>query len=117
MPQRGRQIGFVILTYCHHPGSVKRTDSFYQPPDSASAQFWIPLLSGSFIATCACQVVRRTSRVDMATLGACLAMLLTAGLNWRWQRDFAREWAESLRVKDPRPLGEDALRRRVRGSS
>ncbi len=53
----------------------------------------------------------------LATIGACLAMLLTAGLNWRWQRDFAREWAESLRVKDPRPLGEDALRRRVRGSS
>lgn len=51
----------------------------------------------------------------LATVGAVLAMLVTALLNWRWQRDFAREWAESLRVKDPRPLGEAALRRRMRG--
>ncbi len=50
----------------------------------------------------------------LATLGGILAMLLTAGLNWRYQRDFAREWAESLRVKRPEPLGEDALARRGR---
>jgi putative membrane protein len=45
----------------------------------------------------------------LASLGGCLAMAITAGLNWRFQRDFAREWAESLRVKQRRPLGEDAL--------
>jgi putative membrane protein len=50
----------------------------------------------------------------LATVGACIAMLITAALNWRYQRDFAREWAESLRVKRTRPLGEDELRRRMR---
>jgi putative membrane protein len=49
----------------------------------------------------------------LATIGACLAMLITAAINWRYQRDFAREWADSLRVKRVRPLGEDELRRRM----
>ncbi len=52
----------------------------------------------------------------LATVGACIAMLVTAALNWRYQRDFAREWAESLRVKHRRPLGEDELRRQMRES-
>ncbi len=47
----------------------------------------------------------------LASVGAVFAMLVTAGLNWRFQRDFAREWSESLRVKRRRPLGEDELRR------
>jgi putative membrane protein len=49
----------------------------------------------------------------LATLGAIIAMLLTAAINWRYQRDFAREWAESLRVKRPEPLGEDLLEQRM----
>ena len=50
----------------------------------------------------------------LATLGACIAMLVTGLLNVTFQRDFAREWADSLRVKDPRPLGEVALDRMIR---
>jgi putative membrane protein len=50
----------------------------------------------------------------LATLGAVVAILITALINWRSQRDFAREWAESLRVKRKRPLGEDELARRMR---
>ncbi len=49
--------------------------------------------------------------MGLATLGACLAMALTAALNLYLQRDFARELAESLRVKHPEPLGEDEIRR------
>lgn len=49
--------------------------------------------------------------MGMATLGAAVAMALTAAINRRYQRDFAQEWAESLRVKRRRPLGEDELRR------
>jgi putative membrane protein len=45
----------------------------------------------------------------LASIGALLAMGLTALLNNRWQRDFADEWNQSLRVKDPRPLGEDEI--------
>lgn len=35
----------------------------------------------------------------LAACGAVLAMLVTAVVNWRCQRDFAREWSESWRVK------------------
>jgi putative membrane protein len=45
----------------------------------------------------------------LAALGALVAMLATAAINRRYQRDFAREWAESLRVKRREPLGEVAL--------
>jgi hypothetical protein len=38
-------------------------------------------------------------------------MLVTALVNWRSQRDFGREWANSLMVRHPRPLGEDVLAR------
>ena len=47
----------------------------------------------------------------LASLGALITMAVTVVVNWRFQRDFAREWAESLRVKDERPLGEDELAR------
>lgn len=50
----------------------------------------------------------------LASLGAFIAMCLTAAINWRLQRDFAREWAESLRVKDKAPHGEDELARMAR---
>jgi putative membrane protein len=47
----------------------------------------------------------------LASLGALIAMSITAAINVRLQRDFAREWAESLRVKHKAPLGEDAIAR------
>ena len=49
----------------------------------------------------------------LASLGALVAMLVTALINWRSQRDFGREWADSLRVRHPRPLGEEVLARRA----
>jgi putative membrane protein len=50
----------------------------------------------------------------LASMGALIAMLVTYGLNRRYQRDFNREWAESLRVKHRKPLGEDALAEMMR---
>ena len=47
----------------------------------------------------------------LASLGAVVAMAITALLNSYLQRDFAREWGESLRVKHPKPLGEDEIAR------
>jgi putative membrane protein len=47
----------------------------------------------------------------LASLGAVIAMLVTGGLNYWLERDFADEWLESLRVKSQRPLGEDELQR------
>ena len=51
------------------------------------------------------------SHKDMALagLGALVAMALTGLLNSYLQRDFAREWNESLRVKHKKPLGEDEI--------
>jgi putative membrane protein len=49
----------------------------------------------------------------LATLGALIAMGITAAINAWLQKDFAREWSESLRVKEDRPLGEDAIARFV----
>jgi putative membrane protein len=37
--------------------------------------------------------------MGLASLGALLAMLLTALINWRTEHDFAREWARSVRVR------------------
>jgi putative membrane protein len=42
----------------------------------------------------------------LASLGALISMCITAMVNRRMQRDFAREWAESIRVKHHRPVGE-----------
>ena len=50
----------------------------------------------------------------LASLGALVAMGITAAINGRFQRDFAREWAESLRVKHKTPLGEEAMSRMTR---
>ena len=47
----------------------------------------------------------------LASLGALIAMLVTFAINRYLQRDFAQEWAESLRVKRPQPLGEDEIAR------
>jgi putative membrane protein len=50
----------------------------------------------------------------LASLGAVIAMSITAAINWRLQRDFAWEWVESLRAKHKAPLGEDELARMAR---
>jgi putative membrane protein len=46
----------------------------------------------------------------LASLGALIAMFVTAMINRYMQRDFANEWAESIRVKRRKPLGEGAVR-------
>jgi putative membrane protein len=45
----------------------------------------------------------------LASLGAIIAMTTTLIFNRAFQRDFAAEWADSVRVKHPEPLGEDAI--------
>jgi putative membrane protein len=47
----------------------------------------------------------------LASLGALITMLVTAAINAKYQRDFAREWADSFRVHGHEPLGEVALAR------
>jgi putative membrane protein len=45
----------------------------------------------------------------LASLGALIAMTITYIVNRNMQRDFANEWAESIRVKRRKPLGEEAI--------
>ena len=52
----------------------------------------------------------------LASLGALVAMALTALINFRLQRDFAKEWNESLRIKGQVPLGEDEIKRYLEDS-
>ncbi len=49
----------------------------------------------------------------LATLGALLASVVIAVVHSTLDRDFAREWAESLTVKQPEPLGEVAIERMI----
>jgi len=51
----------------------------------------------------------------LATLGAIVAISITFAVNAALRRDFARELAESVRVKHPEPLGEEALERLLDG--
>lgn len=45
----------------------------------------------------------------LASLGALIAMTVIYFINRHMQRDFANEWAESIRVKLKKPLGEEAV--------
>jgi putative membrane protein len=47
----------------------------------------------------------------LATLGALATIAVTLAVNASLRRDLARELAESLRVKHPDPLGEEAIER------
>ena len=51
----------------------------------------------------------------LATLGGFLSMLATALVNRSLRRDFAAEFAESLRVGDSAPLGEVKLIELIEG--
>lgn len=53
----------------------------------------------------------------LASLGALAAMTITALINVNLQRDFAREWIESLEVKHDLPLGEDEISRLIKQKS
>jgi putative membrane protein len=44
-------------------------------------------------------------------------MIITALININLQRDFAREWNESLNVKRKRPLGEDEIMRMLKNKN
>lgn len=47
----------------------------------------------------------------LASLGGLITMTVTACVNIAYQRDFAREWADSFRIRDNQPLGEAAIAR------
>lgn len=50
----------------------------------------------------------------LATIGAAIALTIAALVHRSLDRDFQREWAESLRVHRKRPLGEEELTRHAK---
>jgi putative membrane protein len=49
--------------------------------------------------------------MGLASLGALVAMVITALINMYIQKDFREEWKLSLSVKSNVPLGEDEINR------
>lgn len=86
------------------------TSALYELIEWVAAEFFGGELGMAYLGTQG-DVWDAHKDMALAGLGALVAMLVTAALNVRLQRDFAREWAESLRVKDARPYGEDELAR------
>jgi len=86
------------------------TSMFYELIEWGAAEIFGGNLGIAFLGTQG-DVWDAQKDMAFATLGAVLAMCITALLNGLLQRNFAHEWVESLRVKRRRPLGEDELRR------
>jgi putative membrane protein len=47
----------------------------------------------------------------LASIGATIAMIITAAINIYINNNFVREWVDSVKIKKHRPLGEDELKR------
>jgi hypothetical protein len=53
-----------------------------------------------------------------AAIGATVAMMIIMLINWRYQKDFWKEWRASFRLRrDDQPLGEVKLREMLQGES
>lgn len=85
---------------------VMATSMVYELIEWGAAEFFGGELGVAYLGT---QGDPWDAQKDMALacLGAILSMAITAAINRRYQKDFARIWAESLRVKHPEPLGEE----------
>jgi len=86
------------------------TSMIYELVEWAAAELFGGDLGMAFLGTQG-DVWDAHKDMALASLGAVIAMGVTASLNVYLQRDFAREWTESLRVKHTAPLGEDELMR------
>ena len=89
---------------------VMSTSMLYELVEWAAAEFFGGELGVAYLGT---QGDIWDAHKDMllATTGAALALTLTALVHRRLDRDFQREWADSLRVKHAEPLGEVAVER------
>ena len=86
------------------------TSAFYELIEWGAAELFGGDLGAAFLGTQG-DIWDAHKDMALASLGALLAMLATAALNAWLQRDFAREWSDSLRVKDRRPYGEEEIQR------
>jgi putative membrane protein len=87
---------------------VMASSMIYELIEWAAAEFFGGDLGMAYLGTQG-DVWDAHKDMALASLGALVAMLLTLALNRAIQRDFAREWGNSLRIKHRLPLGEDEI--------
>ena len=92
------------------------TSAIYELVEWAAAEIFGGDLGAAYLGTQG-DIWDAQRDMALASIGALIAMLLTALINYRLQRDFAREWQESLRVKRATPLGEDEIARMLRSAA
>ena len=90
------------------------TSMLYELVEWGAAEFFGGELGQAYLGTQG-DIWDAHKDMALASVGAMIAMVITALLNARLQRDFAQEWNDSLRVKHPAPLGEDEIAR-LRGA-
>jgi putative membrane protein len=81
------------------------TSMLYELIEWGAAEFFGGELGAAYLGTQG-DVWDAHKDMALASLGALIAMSIAALVNWRLQRDFAAEWAESVRVKRKKPIGE-----------
>jgi putative membrane protein len=84
------------------------TSMLYELIEWAAAEYFGGELGMAYLGTQG-DVWDAHKDMALASLGALIAMCVTALINARLQRDFAAEWVESLRVKNTGPTGEVAI--------
>lgn len=91
------------------------TSMLYELIEWMAAEFFGGELGAAYLGTQG-DVWDAHKDMALASLGALIAMSVTAFINSRLKRDFADEWNESLRIKSREPLGEQALKRALQGT-
>lgn len=86
------------------------TSAFYEILEWATAAIVGSTASNDFLGSQG-DIWDAQKDMALASLGALIAMTTIALITWRYKRDFAREFAESLRIKRAAPLGEDEIAR------
>jgi putative membrane protein len=81
------------------------TSMLYELIEWGAAEFFGGELGAAYLGTQG-DIWDAHKDMALASLGALIAMSVAALVNQRMQRDFAAEWAESVRVKRKRPVGE-----------
>jgi putative membrane protein len=81
---------------------VLSTSMIYELIEWGAAEFFGGELGQAYLGTQG-DVWDAHKDMALAGLGAIAAMLITSAVNARYQRDFAREFRDSLRIKHPEP--------------
>jgi putative membrane protein len=84
------------------------TSMLYELIEWGAAEFFGGDLGAAYLGTQG-DIWDAHKDMALASLGALIAMFVTAMVNRHLQRDFANEWADSIRVKRKKPLGEEAV--------